>query len=128
MIRARRPTGSTAGRHLPPNSLGGPSDDHSKNMTNLRGESALAFQRTRADTMLQTADFHDRAFGYRLRVTRIALGITEAPAAPAATVDTWRKYEATERGHCTLAMLRSLALRCQSGLDPLGRTQRAGEL
>ena len=50
--------------------------------------------------MLQT-DFDDRAFGHRLRVTRLALGITEAEAAKAAgrSVATWRKYEATGKGH-----------------------------
>ena len=57
--------------------------------------------------MLQT-DFDDRAFGHRLRVTRLALGITEAEAAKAAgrSVDTWRKYEPTGKGHCTMPLLR----------------------
>ena len=55
-----------------------------------------------------TDDFDDRHFGRRLRVTRIALGITEAQAAKVAgrSVDTWRKYEATGKGHCTKAVVR----------------------
>jgi transcriptional regulator with XRE-family HTH domain len=42
-----------------------------------------------------------RGFGHRLRVTRIALGLTEEEAASAAgrTVETWRRYEATGMGH-----------------------------
>ena|SRR5205085_5656754 len=52
-------------------------------------------------------DFDYRGFGHRLRVTRIALGLTEEQAAAAAgrTVATWRKYEATGKGNCTGAML-----------------------
>lgn len=40
-----------------------------------------------------------RGLGHRLRVTRIALGISEAEAAAAAkrSVRTWRKYEETGR-------------------------------
>jgi transcriptional regulator with XRE-family HTH domain len=46
-------------------------------------------------------------FGHRLRVTRIALGLTEEQAAAAGgrSVDTWRKYEATGKGRCTAALL-----------------------
>jgi hypothetical protein len=52
--------------------------------------------------------FDYQGFGHRLRVTRIALGITEAEAAAAAGrgVDVWRKYEATGKGNCTMPVLR----------------------
>jgi transcriptional regulator with XRE-family HTH domain len=44
-----------------------------------------------------------REFGHRLRVTRIALGLTEEEAAAAAgrTVETWRRYEAIGLGNIT---------------------------
>ena len=61
--------------------------------------------------MLQPPEIDDRELGHRLRVTRIALGITEAQAAAVAgrTVDTWRKYEATGKGRCTQAVVRFAA-------------------
>ena len=48
-----------------------------------------------------------REFGHRLRVTRIALGLTEAEAAKAAarSVRTWQRYEATGRGYITAPIL-----------------------
>lgn len=48
-----------------------------------------------------------REFAHRLRVTRIALNITEEEAAAAAgrSVKTWRRYEATGTGHITCAIL-----------------------
>jgi hypothetical protein len=48
-----------------------------------------------------------RWFAQRLRETRIGLGISEADAARAAgcLVTTWRKYEGTGRGRCTLAVM-----------------------
>jgi hypothetical protein len=44
-----------------------------------------------------------REFGHRLRVTRIALDLTEEEAAAAAgrTVETWRRYEETGMGNIT---------------------------
>ena len=73
----------------------------------------------------------DREFGHRLRVTRIALGITEAQAATAAgrSVDTWRKYEATGKGHCTQAVCRfashyDVSLDWIFCGDPRGRAHR----
>ena len=58
--------------------------------------------------MLLTDDFDYLGFGHRLRVTRLALGITETEAATVAgrSVDTWRKYEATGKGRCTQAVCR----------------------
>ena len=58
--------------------------------------------------MSQNDDFDYNGFGHRLRVTRLALGITEAQAATVSgrSVDTWRKYEATGKGHCTKAVVR----------------------
>lgn len=51
--------------------------------------------------------FNHRAFGHRLRVLRIALGLSEAEAASAAgcRVQTWRKYETTGKGRITRALL-----------------------
>lgn len=48
-----------------------------------------------------------REFGHRLRLNRIALGLTEEEAAAAAgrTVETWRRYEATGEGHITGPLL-----------------------
>ena len=53
------------------------------------------------------ADYDYRGFGHRLRVTRIALGLTEEQAASTAgrSVETWRKYEQTGKGQCTLPLL-----------------------
>ena len=61
--------------------------------------------------MLPIDDFDYSGFGHRLRVTRLALGITEAEAATVAgrSVDTWRKYEATGKGRCTQAVCRFAA-------------------
>lgn len=60
-------------------------------------------------TFSKTLDrgFSHRGFGHRLRVARIALGLTEEQAAKAAGRDvrTWRKYEATGAGNCTGAIL-----------------------
>ena len=58
--------------------------------------------------MTQTNDFDYHGFGHRLRVTRLALGITEAEAAKAAgrSVETWRKYEATGKGYNTWPVVR----------------------
>jgi hypothetical protein len=48
-----------------------------------------------------------RGFAHRLRVNRIALGLTEEEAAAVAgrTVETWRRYEATGEGHITGPLL-----------------------
>jgi hypothetical protein len=45
-------------------------------------------------------DFDYLGFAHRLRLARIALGLTEAEAAATATrsVRTWKKYEATGKG------------------------------
>jgi transcriptional regulator with XRE-family HTH domain len=82
-------------------------------------------------TSMQTEDFDYRGFGHRLRVTRIALGITEAQAATAAgcSVDTWRKYEATGKGRCTIPVCRfarhhNVSLDWIFCGDPRGRTHR----
>lgn len=58
--------------------------------------------------MPKTDDFDYRGFGHRLRVTRIALAITQAEAASAAgrSVHTWQKYETTGKGFCTIAIIR----------------------
>jgi transcriptional regulator with XRE-family HTH domain len=57
--------------------------------------------------MRDDSDFDYRGFAHRLRVTRIALGLTEEQAAAAAgrTLLTWRKYEATGDGNITAALL-----------------------
>lgn len=56
---------------------------------------------------MSATNFDHRGFGHRLRVARIALGLTEKQAAKAAgrSVRTWRKYEATGEGNCTAAIL-----------------------
>lgn len=53
-------------------------------------------------------EFDYLGFGHRLRVARIVLGLTQAEMATAAgcTEKTWRKYEDTGEGNCTLPMLR----------------------
>ena len=52
-------------------------------------------------------DYDYRGFGHRLRVTRLVLGLTEEQAAAAAgrSVKTWRKYEETGTGLCTVPLL-----------------------
>lgn len=54
------------------------------------------------------AQFDDRAFGRRLRLARIALDVTEQEAATAVgrTAKTWRKYERTGEGYCTMPLVR----------------------
>jgi hypothetical protein len=54
------------------------------------------------------AQFDDRAFGHRLRIARIVLGVTEREAAAAVgrTLPTWLKYERTGEGRCIIPLLR----------------------
>ncbi len=54
-----------------------------------------------------SAEFDDRAFGHRLRIARLALDVTEHEAAVAVgrTVKTWRKYEQTGEGNCTMPLV-----------------------
>lgn len=56
--------------------------------------------------MKPVTKFDYSGFGHRLRVTRLALGLTEEEAAAAAgrSVTTWRKYEETGEGRCTVAL------------------------
>jgi transcriptional regulator with XRE-family HTH domain len=52
--------------------------------------------------------FDYKGFARRLRRNRIALGLSEEEAAAAAgrTIETWRHYENTGRGHITEPLLR----------------------